>query len=261
MDLKGLMQGVNKLSQKAGEAILDIYENVSDFGVESKSDDSPITIADKRSNEIICIGLNKINPDIPIISEENRQIPFEERRDFEYFWLIDPLDGTKEFIKRNGDFTVNIALIHQHRPVLSAVYLPCTRELYFASKDKGAFLDKGGKKVRLETTEFRLTDKGLRVLCSRSHLSSATLEYISKLNAPQKISRGSALKFLLIARGEAELYPRMDAIMEWDTAAAQLILEEAGGEVIDQETGEALKYNKKQMRNSNFIASGKIIYS
>jgi 3'(2'), 5'-bisphosphate nucleotidase len=247
---------VNTIARQAGDAILDIYNNEDDFGVEIKGDDSPLTRADKASNAVICAGLENLDPKLPIVSEENREIPYATRKGFDYNWLVDPLDGTKEFIKRNGDFTVNIALIHEHRVVMGVVYIPVTDELYWAVEGHGAFMSKNGQEERLTAATFTRQDEGLGVVCSRSHLNDATQAFIDQLNAPNKVARGSALKFLILAKGEAHLYPRLGPTMEWDTAAAHIVLEEAGGKVTLEDEATPLQYNKKNLLNPYFIARG-----
>ena len=257
MDLISIAKEVAGIARKAGQAIMEIYER-EDFEVERKGDESPLTVADRISNQIICEGLEAMEPGFPIVSEENKQIPYGKRRGYAYHWLVDPLDGTKEFIKRNGEFTVNIALIHEQRPILGVVYIPARDELYWAVERAGAFLVEHGELSELVTQPFHLSDAGLRVVTSRSHLNDATRAFVDKLNGPETVSRGSSLKFLAIARGEAQLYPRLGPTMEWDTAAAQIVLEEAGGKVLVEATGEALKYNKEDLLNPNFIAYGKV---
>ena len=255
--MTSLINGLKQLALEAGVVIMEIYADESRFGVESKADDSPLTLADKESNRVICDGLQKLTPSIPIISEENKEIDYAERKAYDYAWLVDPVDGTKEFIKRNGEFTVNIALILNGAPVLGVVYVPATKALYWASRKEGAFLSTdGGAPVKLKASSFSMKDKGLKVVCSRSHLNDDTAAFIDKLDQPEKVSKGSSLKFLILAEGGAQVYPRLAPTMEWDTGAAQIILEEAGGKVIDVETGLPLAYNKKQLRNPHFIAYG-----
>ncbi len=257
MNRKELAQEVVKIARQAGAAIMAIYGN-EDFGVELKADESPLTLADKAANELICTGLERLPVQYPIVSEENKAIPYAERRGFEYNWLVDPLDGTKEFIKRNGEFTVNIALVHRGAPVLGVVHIPCFRETYWAVKGEGAYWEREGDTQPIQAASFRLSDPGLNVVCSRSHLNADTQAFIDQLHAPNLVARGSALKFLILARGEAHLYPRLGPTMEWDTAAAQAVLEEAGGKVIDEETKKPLRYNKESLRNPYFIAYGRL---
>ncbi len=257
MDRKELAQEVAQIARRAGAAIMAVYGK-EDFKVEMKADESPLTIADKKANDIICEALEKLEVQYPIVSEENKAIPYEERKGFEYNWLVDPLDGTKEFIKRNGEFTVNIALIHKREPVLGVVYVPCFNETFWAAKGEGAYLEKNGNTEKLDAASFRLSDEGIKVVCSRSHLNDDTREFIEKLDEPEMVSKGSSLKFLIVARGEAHVYPRLGPTMEWDTAAAQAVLEEAGGKVVERDSGEPLRYNKENLRNPYFIAYGQV---
>lgn len=258
MNYKSTLDEVIKIARVSGAAILKIYQESEGITIEKKADDSPLTIADKTANKIICDHLEQLDLKFPIISEENKAIPYEERKAYEYYWLVDPLDGTKEFIKRNGEFTVNIALIHQQMPVLGVVYAPCMDEMYWATKGDGAFVEKNGEVSRLNIDAFDLNDAGLKLVCSRSHLNEATQSFVEKFSEPELVSRGSSLKFLIIASGQAHIYPRLAPTMEWDTGAAQIILEEAGGKVIDDGTNEPLKYNKENLLNPYFVAYGKV---
>lgn len=259
MEYHALLEPLKKIALDAGKAILQIYENETDFGIESKADHSPLTRADKASNEVICEGLAAISPDIPIISEENKQVAYDERKNYAYFWLVDPLDGTKEFIKRNGEFTVNIALVEGNRVVMGIVYTPVTNELAWATKGKGAWKEENGQPTQMDASSFRMTDTGLKIVCSRSHLNTDTQAFIDKLNEPEKVSKGSSLKFMLLANGEADIYPRLGPTMEWDTGAAQIILEEAGGKVLLADSEAPLLYNKESLLNPYFIASGRVL--
>ena len=257
MDKNGILVAVKALAKAAGAAILDIYQS-RDFGVVHKDDASPLTAADQASNRILCEGLAALEPHFPIISEENKEIPYETRKRYAYTWLVDPLDGTKEFIQRNGDFTVNIALLKGQELEMGVVYIPAHGELYWAWRGMGAFWEHDGKVQALHSaSQFRLSDPHLRVVCSRSHMSPETEAFIRKLRDPELVSRGSALKFLLLARGEAHIYPRLGPTMEWDTGAAQVILEEAGGQVVEADSSLPLLYNKANLRNPNFIAYGR----
>ena len=237
----------------AGKEIMEIYES-DDLGIESKPDESPLTKADKAANEIICAGLAKITPNIPIISEENIEIPYSQRKDYEYLWMVDPLDGTKEFIKRNGEFTINIALIHNQKSIAGIVYTPVLDKMYYAIKGEGAYIIEDNEQVPLVANEFRITDDGLKIVCSRSHLNEATKAFVDNYTNPELITKGSSLKFLILAEGGAELYPRIAPTMEWDTAAAHIILTESGGR-ISQLDGTPLLYNKKNLLNPHFIAT------
>lgn len=254
-----LAQQMITIAKGAGDIILDIYKDESAFQVEAKADNSPLTIADKNANEFICKGLDNLEVKYPIISEENKTVPYTDRKSYNQFWLVDPLDGTKEFIKRNGEFTVNIALIEAGSPVLGVVYAPALDEMYWAAKGIGAFQVIEGENIPIKAAEFMLTDSKLRVVCSRSHINEATQNYMDQLNEPEKVAKGSSLKFLILAKGEADLYPRLGPTMEWDTGAAQIILEEAGGKVLRADTNEALTYNKENLLNPFFVASGKVL--
>lgn len=258
MSYKSLIEDLKKIAVAAGQVILDVYNNSEDVVITKKDDNSPLTIADRKANELICEGLEKLNILYPIISEENKAVPYEERKNYAYYWLVDPLDGTKEFIKRNGEFTVNIALIHNQIPVMGIVYAPVLGELYWAIKGDGAFQLKAGQTKRLEANSFDMTDSGLKIVASRSHLNADTQTYVNNLESPELVSKGSSLKFLLMATGDADLYPRLAPTMEWDTAAAQIVLEEAGGQVLQYGTDAALKYNKEDLLNPYFVASGRV---
>ncbi len=242
------MNSLIETAKKAGEAVLEIYE--SDFKVNYKEDDSPLTKADMRSNEIICSFLEKKYPSIPIISEENREIPYEIRKNWEFLWLIDPLDGTKEFVNRNGDFTINIALIKNREPVLGIVYAPVSKELYYAKKGEGAFKNE----TPIPIPQLRDTFK---VVVSRSHLNSETQKLIQELNSDKPVeivSRGSSLKFCILAEGSADFYPRLGKTMEWDTAAGDAICRECGRKVLRYDDKKPLSYNKESLVNPYFIA-------
>ena len=245
-----------EIARNAGSAILEIYHSEADFGVEAKSDNSPLTLADRAANDVICRGLEALPVQYPIISEENKLLPYEVRRHWTQCWLVDPLDGTKEFIKRNGDFTVNIALVENGEVVVGVVGIPAQDELYWAVKGQGAFLIKNQGEQPIEAAKFNQTDAGLNIVCSRSHLTPETEAFIAKYDKPNLVSRGSALKFLLLAKGEAHVYPRIAPTMEWDTAAAQIVLEEAGGKVLVFETGEPLRYNRENLLNPSFVGYG-----
>ena len=238
---------------EAGNAILEIYES-NDLGIESKSDETPLTKADKAANDIICAGLAKITPNIPIISEENKEIPYEQRKNYEYLWMVDPLDGTKEFIKKNDEFTVNIALIHKKKSIAGIVYAPVLDNMYYAIKGEGAYVIEDNEQVPLQCNKYRKTDPNLTVVCSRSHLNNATQEFINGYTNPKLVSKGSSLKFLILAEGGAEIYPRLAPTMEWDTAAAHIILIESGGK-ISQPDGSPLLYNKENLLNPYFVAT------
>ena len=238
--------------RSAGSAIMDVYR--TDFSVEQKNDESPVTMADRRSHEILAAYLEKRYP-FPILSEEGKGVPYEERRTWETFWLIDPLDGTKEFIKRNGEFTINVALVHRDRVVLGIIYTPATDVLYYASQGDGAYKVEQGMTSRLPIEAVR---NQFVVVGSRSHTTTSFEAYVGLLRGRygdvKIISAGSSLKFCLIAEGAADVYPRYGHTMEWDTAAGQVIVEEAGGSVINAATGRPLTYDKESLLNPHFVA-------
>jgi len=251
MDYSELIEVAKDAAQEAGKAIIEIYQS-GDFSIEAKSDDSPLTIADKTSHDVIVSYLK--GTDLPILSEEGANVPFEERKNWEYFWMIDPLDGTKEFIKKNGEFTVNIALIYQEEVVAGVVYTPVVRNLFWAIRGMGAYKD--GK--RLKVNSFNMSLKNLKVVASRSHMNEDTQNFVDQLNAAQIVSRGSSLKLLMVAEGDADMYPRYAPTMEWDTAAAQIIVEEAGGQVLVKDTVNPVSYNKENLLNPFFLVRGKV---
>jgi len=241
------------IALKAGEAILAVY-NSGDFNIEIKGDDSPLTRADIAANDIIVHGLAQLTPAIPILSEESRQTPYEERKDWTTFWLVDPLDGTKEFIKRNGEFTVNIALIENGEPVLGVVYAPVLKRSYFAARGHGAFVQEDTHPA----TQIKVAayDKGrLKVVASRSHAGPDLQEFLDNIGGYDVVSMGSSLKLCLVAEGKAHLYPRLGPTMEWDTAAAHAIVNVAGGQVTDL-SGKPLSYNKENLLNPYFMVAG-----
>jgi 3'(2'), 5'-bisphosphate nucleotidase len=247
-----LVMRLVEIAQEAGRAILDVYE--SDFGVSFKEDRSPLTEADRRSHGIIERRLRESAPDIPLISEEGKEIPYEERRRWNSFYLVDPLDGTKEFINRNGEFTVNIALMRESRPALGVIVLPVTGTTYFALEGEGAYKqDRRSAPERLAVRRRR-SDEGLTVVASRSHASPELEDFLRPLDIKEKVSRGSSLKFCIIAEGKADLYPRLGPTWEWDTAAGDCIVREAGGVVTDL-SGKSLEYNKENLKHAGFIVS------
>jgi len=242
---------INKIVYDAGEAVLDIYD--STFEVEKKADNSPLTEADKKSHIIIDSGLKFLFPDIPILSEEGSSITYSERKKWNYFWLVDPLDGTKEFIKRNGEFTINIALIKDNYPVFGSVYAPCMKELFWAYEGLGAWKEtnqKNKQKIKV------LNDSNKkRIVISRSHPNKKVLDFIRKYDEHELIRMGSSLKLCCIADGKADIYPRLGPTSEWDIGAAQCIVEQAGGSVLEYKTKDRLRYNKENILNPFFIVS------
>ena len=256
------IQDIVKIAKDAGKAIMEIYNQ--DFGVEFKSDNTPLTFADRKANEIIVTALNQLpvnsflQQNIPILSEEGRNVPYDERKNWEYFWLIDPLDGTKEFVKKNGEFTINIALIHKDAPVLGVVYSPVLNVCYWAKRNEGAFKD--GKKLPLKVNGQRGVYK---IVASRSHMSNETKDFIEAIDTDKEkviITIGSSLKICLVAEGEANIYPRLGPTMEWDTAAAHAIVNESDGlfnKYIDNGVRQQHVYNKKNLLNDWFVVKSK----
>jgi 3'(2'), 5'-bisphosphate nucleotidase len=244
------IQNIVTIAKEAGNAIMQIYKQ--DFEVEYKQDSSPLTLADKEANNIIEDGLNKLSVNFPILSEEGDDIPYEDRKHWEYFWLIDPLDGTKEFAKKNDEFTVNIALIHKDTPVLGVVYAPALDICYWAKQGEGAFKD--GQRLPIKTVNQRNTYK---IVASRSHMSDETQAFIDAIDTSKEkelISIGSSLKICLVAEGEADIYPRLGPTMEWDTGAAHAIANESKSEFQSYNNGKYLrhKYNKEFLLNKWF---------
>ncbi len=242
-----------KIAKDAGEAILEVY-NSEDFSVEIKSDNSPLTRADNDAHKVIVKALQELYPEIPLMSEEGISIPYDSRKDWEYYWCIDPLDGTKEFIKRNDEFTVNIALIHRNRPVLGIIFAPVLDTYFYGTKGKGSFRIQNGKTEKMPEPK---NDSTVNVVASRSHLTDETAEYIdtikSKYEKVEVLSAGSSLKLCLVAEGKADVYPRFAPTSEWDTAAGQIIVEEANAKVLNAITGVPMVYNKENILNPWFI--------
>ncbi len=240
--------------KEAGKIILDVYEG--DFDVEYKEDNSPLTLADKRSNAFIVDFLKRLYPDIPIIAEESDNVPYAERKQWDYFWLIDPLDGTEEFVSRNGEFTINIALIHHGVPIFGIIHSPVRDATYYSVKGKGAFRIKDRTRERLPI--FEKDPNILKVIVSRSHYTDETKEFVNKLRERygkiELINIGSALKLCLLAEGSADIYPRFAPTMEWDIAAGHAIVSEVGGEILEYPSLKPLRYNKESLVNPWFIA-------
>lgn len=252
---------VIKIAKAAGKIIMSIYDTPTDkWGIELKSDDSPLTRADLEANKHICRELEKLWPAIPIMTEEEKASDFAVRSKWTRYWCVDPLDGTKEFVRRNGEFTVNIALMQsQHgaataRAVLGVVHVPVSERTYFGVLNCGAY-DGTGKKLRC--AEFDENDAGLTLVCSRSHRDERTEKFLSGFNKPVTKAVGSSLKFMLVATGEAHIYPRLAPTCEWDTAASQIIVEEAGGLVLRESDGKPMCYNKQELLNPYFVVYGK----
>lgn len=246
--------------RESGDMMLHIYAADASWDLHFKADQSPVTKADTMSDTFISTALAERYPDIPIISEEGANAHFDIRRKYITFWLLDPLDGTKEFIHKTGEFTINLALIHHNQPILGFIYVPVLRMAYVGIRGKGAMkVNQNGHKTPIKASTFSMHDEGIRVLKSRHGIDERTKVFITKLNRPHIKTRGSALKFVAIAEGEADYYPRMLNIMEWDTAAGQILIEEAGGKLVEAATGEPLKYNTPTMRIPYFIAMGNVL--
>jgi 3'(2'), 5'-bisphosphate nucleotidase len=240
---------------KAGEAILSIYNDVSVSGsVQYKADKSPLTLADTLSHNRIVADLKLLHPDIPILSEEGADIPYEVRKTWEYYWCVDPLDGTKEFINRNGEFTVNIALIHKDTPVLGIIYVPCKDTLYYGN-DKGSFKKVANEKpasIKAVATTSAWVSVG-----SRSHADGSEAAFLSGFPVTEQLTAGSSLKFCLVAEGKAQIYFRNGPTMEWDTAAGHAIAVNAGA-IMQTPQGQPFVYNKPSLLNSGFVCRVKL---
>ena len=252
-DLTKLVQPAAEIARAAGTEILRIYD--TDFDVETKADDSPLTAADRASHSTILEALAKLTPGISVLSEESAEVPFEKRRAWAEFWLVDPLDGTKEFVKRNGEFTVNIALIQGHEPSLGVVYAPALDRMFFGAKGTGAFEQKGNA----DASPIRATARAqhpLRVVGSRSHRGASLDAFLERAGEHVMVPMGSSLKICLVASGEADIYPRLGPTSEWDTAAAHGVARFAGAHVTTT-TGEPLLYNAKaDILNPHFLVFG-----
>jgi 3'(2'), 5'-bisphosphate nucleotidase len=275
-DEKLLITAVRAALQ-AGEAIMDVYQ--TDFAVEQKKDNSPLTLADKRAHEIIVGHLSAF--DIPVLSEEGRDIPYKERKDWQTLWIVDPLDGTKEFIRRNGEFTVNIALVHNNRPVMGVVFVPDRDTLYVAAQDLGSYkLEDKNILQRLAADPkdadgspslddivsqaaglplARSKTRPFTIMGSRSHMSKEVEDFVAEKRREYGevtfISAGSSLKLCLVAQGAADIYPRLGPTMEWDVAAAHMIAQSAGATVLRYDNGQGLMYNKEDLLNPWFVVS------
>ena len=263
-DLTNLIDIAIKAALDAGSTILQVYD--TDFDVDYKQDDSPLTIADQEANAVIESYLKET--DLPIISEETKTLAYAQRQNWTRCWIVDPLDGTKEFIKRNGEFTVNIALIENGVPIMGVIYAPVLGDLYYTQDDAAhkISIDSGSEQEALQIID-RLKSKAIKlqpapwedpikVVGSRSHMNEATQDFVTQLQSNHKtqmVSKGSSLKFCLVAQGSAHVYPRFAPTMEWDTAAGQAICMAAGLQVTRQDTGEPLSYNKENLLNPYFL--------
>jgi 3'(2'), 5'-bisphosphate nucleotidase len=248
---------VQEIALGAGKLIMEVYR-LPDFTdlIDTKADNSPLTLADKKSNDYIVAGLKSLTPQIPIISEEEKEIPFDVRKNWSIFWLVDPLDGTKEFIKRNGEFTVNIGLIVNGYPVAGVIYAPALDEMYYGQIGKGSFKSSNGK-----TFPIKVSDRKTNLIAvgSRSHAAKEEEEFFLKFNVADRISKGSSLKFCLLAEGSADLYYRHGPTMEWDTGAGQAIVEASGGLVVNLGK-KRFEYNKESLLNSSFICASDEVF-
>lgn len=253
-------EDIFEILRKAGDEILKVYSG-NDFQVETKSDKTPLTLADKKSNDVIVNGLMELFPELPLLSEESKKTAYHERKGWEYLWLIDPLDGTKEFIKKNGEFSINLALIKDGKPIFGILYLPVLGLFYYAGKGYGAYkIEKNGKTISLKPKKYNKNDvdRNIRVIFSKSHYNQETRDYVDRIRKQyyntEMISVGSAMKLAYLAEGKADIYPRLAPTMEWDIAAGQVILEESGGKVLDFNRKSPLIYNKEDLRNPWFVA-------
>jgi len=240
---------VTALAREAGRTILEVY--ASSFSVQEKEDRSPLTEADLRSEKLILAGLRRIAPEIPVLSEESGQVPFATRKGWNRLWVVDPLDGTKEFVQRNGEFTVNIALVDDHRPVLGVVHAPVLERDYYACEGVGAFRSDAQAAGR----PIRVAKRGtgpVRVVGSRSHRGTSLDAFLARVGPHAFVEVGSSMKLCLVAEGDADVYPRMGPTSEWDTAAGQCVLEQAGGLVLKLD-GQPLAYNREDTLNPNFV--------
>lgn len=246
-----LLTQIVAIADRAGQAIMEVYADPSS-AVTTKPDDSPLTTADLASDCVISAGLAELSLGWPVLSEESAQIGYAERQAWQRFWLVDPLDGTKEFIKRNGEFTVNIALIENGQPVLGVVYAPALGVCYYAARGIGAFVQRGADAAQSIHTQSHVAGQPIKVVASRSHADERTAALLEQLGEHECISMGSSLKLCLVAEGAAHFYPRLGPTMEWDTAAAHTVVNEAGGVVCDL-NGDILRYNKADLHNPEFL--------
>jgi 3'(2'), 5'-bisphosphate nucleotidase len=256
-ELEAWLQPVIQIARKAGDAIMQVYSG--EIAVQRKDDNSPLTLADLAAHQIIEAGLAVLTPDLPMLSEESATIPYAIRSNWRRYWLVDPLDGTREFIKRNGEFTVNIALIEDGKPVMGVVYAPAKHVLYYAADGSGAFKQENVQAANsIHARSLNLN--AITIAGSRSHADAILGRFLANVarnhSAPELISLGSSLKICLVAEGRADVYPRLGPTSEWDTAAAQCILECAGGHLVDM-SGTPFHYNNKEsLLNPTFFACG-----
>lgn len=259
IDVMALLPPLLEIAEQAGLAIMTIYHDESQWQLQNKEDSSPLTAADLASHQRIVEKLKALTPDIPIISEEGEQVPVEERLQWPRCWLVDPLDGTKEFVARNGEFSINIALIENHQAIFGVVYSPVTKTAYWAAKGLGAYRQQGKEKIAITVAEF--PEETFRLVVSRRHLSKRNEKFLNiveeKLGTVALSKAGSAFKICAVAEGAADAYPRFGHTMEWDTAAGQILVEEAGGALLDRK-GRPFRYNERStLLNNSFLVTGK----
>lgn len=256
-ELQDWLPQVIDISYAAGDAIVDIYNR--DFNIEHKDDKSPLTEADMAAHHIIVDGLEAMSPDIPALSEESANIPYEVRSSWHRYWLVDPLDGTREFIKRNGEFTVNIALVEDGQVIMGVIVVPVTGICFYACRGNGAFsTNRGGKPTAITVRKINPDNKF--IVGSRSHAGKRLQAFLNNVGDYELLSMGSSLKSCLVAQGKADIYPRLGPTSEWDTAAAQGIVEEAGGKITTLDM-QQLRYNTKEsLLNPEFLVIGDMDY-
>tara|TARA_B100001113_G_scaffold325555_1_gene297912 strand:+ start:67 stop:837 length:771 start_codon:yes stop_codon:yes gene_type:complete len=254
LNYTNLLKSIIETSYLAGDKILEIYnDNNYKSSIEIKKDASPLTIADKASNSVIVDSLKKITNEIPILSEEEKEIDYSTRKKWNRFWLVDPLDGTKEFINRNGEFTVNIALIENNTPIMGIVYSPVKEKLWYGLKDHGSFLIKN-KQEPIKISKKEPSNGTIKIVSSRSHANNEKLKnYLKQFEKYELVNMGSSIKMCLVADGTAHYYPRFGPTMEWDTGAAHAIVKYANGNIYNIDTDEELNYNKENLLNPGFI--------
>lgn len=255
-DLKQLMQAVIDIAVQAGQATMPYWHQTKELKVSRKADNSPLTQADLSAHQTIAQGLAQLTPDIPLLSEEGEAPDFSQRQQWDYYWLIDPLDGTRGFIEHSPEYSVNIALIHQHQSIMGVVYAPVTEECYFAWQNAGAFKQLKQQAIEKLHAQAPTSAKPLRIIIGQSHCSTRLEQFIAHHNINHQLMRlNSSLKFCYLAEGRADLYPRLGPTSEWDSAAGQCVLTEAGGVTVDF-SGKTLQYNSKSsLLNPEFLAS------
>jgi 3'(2'), 5'-bisphosphate nucleotidase len=246
-----------KICNEAGAVIMEVYQNLKPHEVSYKSDYSPVTEADLQSNRILTSGLRDLDASVPVISEESPIEDYAERRKYRKVWLLDPLDGTQGFIRKTGEFAINAALILDEKVVAGIIYLPGENKMYYAVQGYGAHEYSTGEK--LSVSSFRKGQPSLKMLTSKHHKDAETAEWIQNFNSPEKIAIGGSLKFIHIATGKADYYPRLSSLMEWDAAAGHILITEAGGSFTQARNDRPIHYNSAKLIHPPFIASGKIL--